>query len=53
MQELIDKFRAERDDALAINSKLMYEKSIHDDVIAEKDHLINNKNTLIEVILID
>ncbi|KAL4477699.1 hypothetical protein ABPG74_002849 [Tetrahymena malaccensis] len=48
LQETIDRFRQERDEALAVNSKLAYEKQIHDDVIAEKDNLINNKNTLIE-----
>lgn len=49
MQDLIDQYRTERDDAIGQNSKLMYEKTIHDDVIAEKDSVIHNKTTLIEV----
>lgn len=47
MQDLIDKYRSERDDAVAHNSTLMYEKTIHNDVISEKDNLISNKTLLI------
>lgn len=49
MQNLIDRYRSERDNAVGENTKLTYEKTIHDDVINEKDNIIANKTNLIIV----